>query len=1453
MRSNIFYLVTLALLFSLPVYSNVYTVTNAAGNAWFPACGDPGSFLEALCSAAANPGRDTIRFNLPGGTSITSLKDPITIDGSGSDLLIDGLSTQDGNPIIFNFSVAVTGTDVEFYGTKFQTTNHSLTLTGNNNTVDSCFFAVTGAGQNAVWINGGTGSTVKRSFFTATKLHAISIENGGSHTIDSCIVTNSVDVGIIVRGTGGNTIKNCSVSLATHNGIGLISGSNIIENCLSFDNDRAGIVCDNTSGFCSNNIIRYNEIHNNNKVFWMNLGSPLAEQAGIQSDGASTTIYNNWVYNNAGNGILINTAFGTNGIIRNNIVGRDKLGNESGNGWNGIFVWSGNNSIIDSNIVVNNGKGSSHATYGNSMPDRISGIRVQGVTSGTVKDNYIGTDALKTNAGNDFDGITLHTNVFGVTVHNNVVCNNGLASAYGNGGGVALRINTNNITITSNFIGVHRDLTDGGNNDYGISVEGGGNVMIGGTNLADGNTIGFSKNTPVLGSARGCGVWMILSGASNNSMFNNAVINNTGAGVELDADATNNIIGDQNKGNVITGNQYGILVHNASAVQNTLRYNSFSCNTVQGISLQDDGNTEYGNTPAPKGIVVRTDESRANFVSGYAPSASAVVDVYVVDNNCTVACDSSASQGMTMVATVSAAGVASANGLYFWEYDFVSGGNLVGKNDVIVLATEVGLAGQTNTSEFSICHFECSAPENAAISSADLSLCAGETAVLTANSTGKVGTETYSYSWYDGAIDPSNLVFYALDDSVYNTSTAGTYIAVISSLSDTTTCLDTSSTAMVVVNNAPGINLNPATTYICTASSLTLDPNATGSNLQYMWKPGGEVSSTLDVTASGTYEVVVTNSVTGCKDSSDVSIDEYNTPNVVGISSPDLDVCMNEMAELTANITGQLGTDDYTFNWYLNTISGGSEVHTAVNDSSFSTNVAGDYFVVVTNNTGSNVCADSSAQATVTLNDYPVINLTVPSADLCSGESVELDADATGSNLQYVWKPNSETTDKITTSVGGTFEVVVSNSTTGCKDSSSVVITAINTPDVIDISSLDFDVCSDENAVLTANVIGQAGGDTYTYDWYLNSITGGNKVHSVSNDSTYSTNVAGNYFVVVSNNAGGNVCADSSTSAAVTVNDYPVINLTTTSTSFCAGDSIELDADATGSNLEYLWKPNGEIVSKIITKEGGTFEVVVSDVVAGCSDSADVDITVNSLPVGNATAPFFCQGDSTLVAAGVSGMTYSWSPSASTDESFYVTSSGTHIVTITDPTTLCTSKDTVEAEQSPVAKPVVVLPLDSMMCAAEGDQIEITATVTTNTTGILSWSDGTVDEMSIIAFDTLNYIATFEDQYGCTGDDTMKIHSLCIPPDPTLPNVISIESPWTPFGEITPEKVQKSDFTVYNRWGLIMFQTDENLPTWNGINDLGMRCSPGVYFWIWKYTDNTGEELIYNGFAQLLE
>ena len=120
------------------------------------------------------------------------------------------------------------------------------------------------------------------------------------------------------------------------------------------------------------------------------------------------------------------------------------------------------------------------------------------------------------------------------------------------------------------------------------------------------------------------------------------------------------------------------------------------------------------------------------------------------------------------------------------------------------------------------------------------------------------------------------------------------------------------------------------------------------------------------------------------------------------------------------------------------------------------------------------------------------------------------------------------------------------------------------------------------------------------------------------------------------------------TTVNVTVNSLPTINVSASPTSICIGESTTITA--TGA-LTYSWTPDTGLsatAGDIITAEPLTttnYTVIGTDA-NGCSNSANIDITVKALPTISITpaSALICTSIGTALTA--SGATsYSWSPS----------------------------------------------------------------------------------------------------------------------------------------------------------------------------------------------------------------
>jgi hypothetical protein len=248
-------------------------------------------------------------------------------------------------------------------------------------------------------------------------------------------------------------------------------------------------------------------------------------------------------------------------------------------------------------------------------------------------------------------------------------------------------------------------------------------------------------------------------------------------------------------------------------------------------------------------------------------------------------------------------------------------------------------------------------------------------------------------------------------------NTSGTYTVTYT---DANGCSSVSLPVVVSVYPSPSpvITANGPTT-ICSGDTVVLDAGAGYTN--YAWSNGAN-SQTIIVTASGAFDVTVTNA-NGCVGTSAIETVVVNaSPSPVITASGPLTFCDGDSVTLDA------GSGYSSYAW-----SNGGSTQAIV------ANLSGNYTVTVTNASG---CEGISSPVPVTVNNNPspVITPAGPVA-ICNGDTVILDAGA--GYAAYLWSPNGETTQTIFVTSAGTYSVHVTDGN-GCSGGSANTTITLN-------------------------------------------------------------------------------------------------------------------------------------------------------------------------------------------------------------------------------------------------------------------------------------------------------------------------------------------------------------------------------------------------------------------------
>jgi len=384
----------------------------------------------------------------------------------------------------------------------------------------------------------------------------------------------------------------------------------------------------------------------------------------------------------------------------------------------------------------------------------------------------------------------------------------------------------------------------------------------------------------------------------------------------------------------------------------------------------------------------------------------------------------------------------------------------------------------------------------------------------------------------------------------------------------------------------------------------------------------------------------------------------------------------------------------------------------------------GNYTIELTVNSDDAVTTTKQGGVSVQASPTPVITASGVTS-FCQGGSVTLTGDSGHSS--YSWS-TGVSTNNITTTEEGTYTLTVTSSN-GCEGSTSTAVQVNDLPNTSIASSTGaFEVCSGENLDLKAPN-GYAG-----YQWF----DGGTAISGAA-DSSLTVSSAGTYTVQITTAEG---CVGLSSGASVIVNALPNATISsTTSLSFCDGDSVVLSAPA---GMSYNWS-TGATTQSITASTSGQLGLTVTDA-NGCQAAATpVQITSYNLPNLAITAPngtSICQGQSATLSASPGFASYSWSSGISTISNI-VTAAGTYTVTgTTADGCTATASETVTVNTPPVA--TITNSGNSTLCS--GDSTTLTAPA-----GMSSylWSDGSTTQ-SITTPNAGNYAVTVTNADGCS-------------------------------------------------------------------------------------------------------
>ena len=504
---------------------------------------------------------------------------------------------------------------------------------------------------------------------------------------------------------------------------------------------------------------------------------------------------------------------------------------------------------------------------------------------------------------------------------------------------------------------------------------------------------------------------------------------------------------------------------------------------------------------------------------------------------------------------------------------------------------------------------------------------------------------------------------------------------------------------------------------VCAGQVANLTATSTVPNGTFTWSPGGNTGSSISVTPTTTTTYTASYLVTGC-------------PSVSGTGT----VTVNPLQPITGNLTACLGLNSQL----ANVVAPGTWSSSNLGVATISSNglVAG--VSAGTSTITYNASNGCSTTAQFTVYPQPILTAT-PSNVLCFGGSGSVVLNATGANAPYTY--GGSPTQNLSP---GTY-TYTATSTNGCV-SAPVSITITQPQAGLILSNTQVNVLCFGNNTGFIDLTVTGGTAPYTYAW--------------SNNTTAqdpSNLIAGAYTVTVTD---ANGCAATAT-VTITQPASALVATTTQVMIACFGGSTgSVNMTPTGGTAPYtyVWT-GGSTAQSAIGVPAGTYTVVVTDA-NGCTTTISATITQPQAPLSLATTQVnvLCFGNSTgsidlSPSGGTPGYTYAWSNNLTIQDPLNLIA-GTYTVVVTD------ANGCIDTTSVIITQPQSGLSLSStqvnVLCFGNNTGA-INLTVTGGTGPYTyAWSNNTTaqDPSNLIAG---VYTVTVTDANGCTATLSITI------------------------------------------------------------------------------------------------
>ncbi|MGZ3898986.1 MAG: beta strand repeat-containing protein, partial [Bacteroidia bacterium] len=573
-------------------------------------------------------------------------------------------------------------------------------------------------------------------------------------------------------------------------------------------------------------------------------------------------------------------------------------------------------------------------------------------------------------------------------------------------------------------------------------------------------------------------------------------------------------------------------------------------------------------------------------------------------------------------------------------------------------------------------------------------------------------------------------------------------------------CQATGIVAVTQNNTIPVVSASASGSINCTTSTVQTIATTTTTPVSYSWTGSGILSgantASATVNAGGNYGYTVTNTFNQCIATGTVNVlQSAGVPSVTASSGS-----LNCNITSTTVIASTTATP-VSYTWTGPGITSGANTATAT------INLGGNYIYTVTNT--SNSCTATGTVSVIQNTTTPSPTASTTGTITCSTTTVNLIGGP--SSLTYTWtapagssvaSANLATT---TATGGGTYTLSVTNPSTSCSGSITLVVPTQTTNPTANIINNPSITCT--NTLVMINGSPSSG---VSYTWTGTGISGS------ANNANVNVTTTGVYTLAVTSTSNG--CTSAPATVTISANTVsPSITMGSNPTIPCLPPTVQITSTVSPGTATVNWTgPNvcgGANSPTASACTPGIYTLTATNPANGCSSVSTLTVDPNSglnVNVAN-TGTIYCSPSTVQVVASATpatNNTYSWSGpgivSGNGTSSVTVNQGGTYSVVVTNTPSGCSFSysNTVQADNTPLNIAATTNSVDCITTSAN-----ITTTVTPASGSLTySWSNGASTQgISVSPTVSTNYIVTVTNTAnGCTGSQTVNVIADTNPP-----------------------------------------------------------------------------------------